>query len=49
MFKENFKKRGGNPERAAFDSDEVFNQVTRSFEEPRPVEGLNIQQITQQA
>ena len=31
------------PERAAFDTESVFNEVTRYFEEPGENEGLNIQ------
>lgn len=33
------------PERASFDTEEVFRQVTRYFEEPSAKEGLNIRKI----
>ena len=33
------------PERAAFDTEEVFRHVTSLFEEPSAAEGFNIEQI----
>lgn len=38
-------RRTEQPARAAFDTEEVFHQVTRFFEPPREEEGLNITQI----
>lgn len=36
------KRRITNPERAAFDNEEVFKQITRFFEEPEDEEGFEI-------
>ena len=35
------------PERAAFDTEEVFNHITQYFEEPRKDEGLNMIVVTE--
>ena len=37
------QRRTEQPERAAFDTDTIFHQVTKFFEEPSESEGLNIQ------
>jgi len=37
------QRRTEQPERAAFDTETIFHQVTKFFEEPRESEGLNIQ------
>lgn len=34
------------PERAAFDTEEVFHHITQYFEEPRKDEGLNVVLVT---
>ena len=39
------KRRIEHPERAAFDTEEVFHHVTGFFEEPNAEEGLNIKRI----
>ncbi len=39
------KRRSEKPERAAFDTEEVFHHVTTFFEEPSADEGLNITEI----
>ncbi|KGM46281.1 ATP-binding protein [Neobacillus niacini] len=36
------QRRNEQPERAAFDTEAVFNHVTKFFEEPEATEGLNI-------
>ena len=40
------KRRAEQPERAAFDTEEVFHRVTQYFEKPSENEGLNIVVIT---
>jgi adenylate kinase family enzyme len=39
------KRREAIPERNQFDTEEVFKQVTKYFEEPRETEGINIRWI----
>ena len=40
-------RRDAQPERASFDTPEVFNQVTAFFEAPAPDEGFNVETIRQ--
>ena len=42
-------RRNEQPERAAFDTEEVFNQVTKFFEVPDTSEGLNILELSGEA
>ena len=39
------QRRGEQPERALFDTEEVFHHVTKFFEEPGEDEGFNIRRI----
>ena len=39
------KRRQEQPERSHFDTEEVFLRVTRYFEEPEDIEGLNVRRI----
>ncbi len=41
-----FARRQLQPERAAFDTEDVFKMVTNYFEEPEPLEQLNLKKIT---
>ncbi|WP_078553820.1 AAA family ATPase [Bacillus alkalicellulosilyticus] len=40
------QRRNEQPERAAFDTEAVFNQVTKFFEAPEASEGLNILEVS---
>ncbi|SHN17922.1 AAA family ATPase [Gracilibacillus kekensis] len=40
------QRRNEQPERRAFDTEEVFNHVTKFFEAPEPSEGLNILELS---
>lgn len=43
------KRRMENPERAIYDTEAMFNEVTKYFQEPNPNEGFNIQVVEQSA
>lgn len=43
------KRRVENPERAIYDTEEMFNEVTRYFQEPKESEGFNIQTVERHA
>ncbi len=43
------KRRVENPERAIYDTEEMFIEVTRYFQEPEQIEGFNIQVVERNA